>query len=141
MTAQRRDLVFAGRVKHKDGLVYAYYLTNERGQLNERAQLYSQPLGDFPPGAVCTYEIAHDGTAQPETAVYKRTWSDQTAVETWTIRHDAIMASENAWNAAIPKALDCMKSVREAYRQLDEERQNVLMAQVARYIVTPDDKS
>lgn len=138
--AKRRDMVYAGAVLHESSIVHAYYFLTEEGALDERAQLYPEPLGDFPPGAQCSYAVQGDGQAVIATgAMFTRIWPDTAVVEEWTARHNAIAASEAAWNSKdLPQAFQCMEPIRAAYARLDEERQGVLLAQVVRYIVNDD---
>lgn len=137
---KRRELVYAGSLHHEDGLVHAYYFVTERGDLEERVQLYPEALGDFPPGAVVEYAVQTNGAVVTEGATFQRMWPDAEAVHEWTARHGATAASEAAWSSKdLPKAFACMAPLREAYRRLDEERQGVLIAQMVRYVVSPDD--
>ncbi len=135
-----RELVYAGSLHHEDGLVHAYYFVTERGDLEERVQLYPEALGSFPPGAVCKYGVQTNGAVVTEGATFVRVWPEEALVHEWTVRHGATLASEAAWTAQeLPKAFSCLEPIRAAYRRLDEERQGVLVAQIVRYLVTPDD--
>ena len=140
--AKRRDMVYAGAVYHDGGLVHAYYFLTAEGALDDRAQLYSEALGDFPPGAQCSYAV--HGTGESVTAagaMFVRIWPDSSVVEEWAARHNAIGASEAAWASKdLPTAFNCLEPIKQAYGRLDEERQGVLLAQVVRYIVGRDDQ-
>ena len=138
MADQRRvEMVYAGAVNHDGTIGHAYYRIT-RGALDERAQLYPEPLGDFPPGAVCSYAVLSDGVQVLKDGVeFLRMWPEPDTVAEWTARHGALAASEAAWQAKdLPDAFVSLEPMRAAYRRLDEERQGVLIAQVVRYLVT-----
>ena len=65
-------------------------------------------------------------------------WETESDVITWTMTHKATMAAELAWkNAKLPDIYKALEPIREAYRRLDdEERQNGLIAQIIRYVVS-----
>lgn len=133
-----REMVFAGALHHDGSLVYAYYFVKSDGTLDDKAQLYPQPLGDYPPGAVCRFQLQPDGAVR-DAGTFLRVWEDTQLVHEWVARHGATAASEAAWAAKdLPQAFSCLEPMRAAYRQLDEERQGVLLAQIVRYVVTPD---
>ena len=76
----KRELVYAGSLHHEGGFVHAYYFVTERGELEERVQLYPQALGDFPPGAVCEYGVQTNGAVVTEGATFTRMWPEVAAV-------------------------------------------------------------
>lgn len=138
---KRRELVYTGSINHDGSLVHLYYFVTDSGDLEDKAQVYPQALGDFPIGAVCSYAVEAGGGVRTEGAMFTRVWPDAKVVEEWTARHNATAASEAAWASKdLPVAFQCLDPVRAAYRRLDEERQGVLIAQVVRYLVTPDDQ-
>ena len=135
-----RELVYAGSLHHEGGLVHAYYFVTERGDLEERVQLYPEALGDFPPGAVCKYGVQTNGSVVTKGAAFTRMWPEEKLVSEWVARHGATTASEAAWTSKeLPEAFACMEPMRAAYRRLDEERQGLLVAQMVRYLVQRDD--
>ncbi len=138
--SKRRDMVYAGAVDHEGAMAHAYYFVTDEGALDERAQVYPQALGDFPPGAQCSYAVQGSGEAVvSQGALFKRVWPDKAVVEEWTARHNALAASEAAWASKdLPTAFQCLEPIKAAYTRLDEERQGVLLAQVVRYIVAHD---
>lgn len=138
---KRIELVYAGTASHDGDLIHAYYEVTPKGSLSERAQVYPQALGDFPPGAVVSYDVLKDGAIHVKGAKFERLWPDAKLVDEWTARHGATSASEAAWKAKeLPGAFACMQPLRAAYRTLkDEELRGVLLAQIVRYVVSPDD--
>jgi len=136
MGNDRVEMVYAGAVQHDGQTAHAYYRV-VNGALDELAQIYENPLGDFPPGAVCSYAVQADGAQVLQEGVeFLRIWPDKSAVAEWTSRHGALMASAAAWQALeLPEAFNYLEPVKAAYKRLDEERQGVLLAQVVRYIV------
>lgn len=138
---KRCELVYAGTASHDGDLIHAYYEVTPKGSLSEHAQVYSQALGDFPTGAVVSYDMDTKGAIHVKGAKFERLWPDAKLVDEWTARHGATSASEAAWKAKeLPGAFACMQPLRAAYRTLkDEELRGVLLAQIVRYIVSPDD--
>ena len=138
---KRTELVYAGTASHEGTLVHAYYEITSGGSLAKQASVYSQALGDFPPGAVCSYGVGPKGAIHIEGAKFERMWPDTKVVAEWTARHSVTTASEAAWASKdLPRAFSCMEPMRAAYRTLkDEELRGVLLAQMVRYIVSPDD--
>jgi hypothetical protein len=127
-------------LRHEGNLVHLYYFVLDDGELDEKAQTYEEPLGDYPPGSVCSYRTNRSGGVYSEDVTYERIWPDKDAVKEWTLRHGAVVASARAWESEeLPDAFRCMAPVRSAYARLDEERQGLLLAQVVRYIVCADD--
>lgn len=138
---KRRDMVYAGIVEHTMGLMHAYYIIAERGDLEDRAQIYAEALGNFPPGAVCSFPFNSDGSVQAAGGMFKRMWPDDAAVSEWKARHDAMAASQAAWSSKdLVKGFERLEPIRAAYRRLPEEQQGVLIAQIVRYVVSSDDK-
>lgn len=138
---KRRELVYAGAARPEGKIVYAYYIVGENGALEDKAEIYPATLGDFPPGAVVSYEVHADGAIHLKGAKFERLWPDSKLVAEWTVRHGTTMASEAAWSTKeLPRAFACMEPVRAAYRTLkDEELRGVLLAQMVRYVVGEDD--
>ena len=136
---KRREMVYTGALRHDGKLVHLYYFILENGELDEKAQTYEEPLGDYPPGSICSYRVK-GSDVYPEDAAFVGIWQDKDAVKEWTLRHGAVVASVRAWESEeLPDAFRCMAPVRSAYARLDEERQGLLLAQVVRYIVCADD--
>lgn len=137
--SRRRELVYAGVVRHEGELVHAYYMVKDDGALSEQAEIYPHALGDFPPGAVCSYLIGRNGSVHTNSTTFERTWPDTKLVSEWLARHDVTTASEAAWSSKqLPGAFACMDPMRDAYRTLkDPELQGLLIAQMTRYIVSP----
>ncbi len=138
---KRRELVYAGTASPDGELVHAYYVVGPDGALAEKAEIYPTALGDFPPGAVVSYEVHKDGAIHLKGAKFERMWPDTKLLAEWTVRHDATSSSEAAWASKdLPRAFACMEPVRSAYRSLkDEELRGVLLAQMVRYVVSSDD--
>lgn len=136
----RKDMVYAGAIHHDGAILHAYYFVSD-DELEERAQLYPEQLGNFPPGAQCSYAVAGSGeSVQSAGALFVRVWPDEDLVAEWTLRHEATLASEEAWNSKnIPDIYARLDPFRVAYRSLqDEERRGVLLAQMVRYVVGDD---
>lgn len=139
---KRRELVYAGAANHGGELVHAYFVVTPGDMLSEKAEIYPTALGDFPPGAVVSYEVHQEGAIHLKGAEFERMWPDAKLTAEWTARHSATLASEAAWACKdLPGAFACMEPVRAAYRLLkDEELRGVLVAQMVRYVVSPDDQ-
>ncbi len=138
---KRRELVYAGAASPEGELVHAYYVVCPDGALAEKAEIYPAALGDFPPGAVVSYDVEGTGVIHLAGAKFERMWPDEKLVAEWMVRHGATSASEAAWaSKELPRAFSCLGPIRNAYRSVkDEELRGVLLAQMVRYVVGADD--
>jgi len=141
--SERAELVYAGAAMHDGAVVHAYYRVEPDGSLEDRAQVFPEPLGDFPPGAVCSYVVSANGAQVVRSGSrFVRVHGDPKLIVEWRSRHDAIMASEQAWATKdLPSAFKVLEPMRDAYARLGEEQQGVLIAQVVRFIVSVKPKS
>lgn len=141
MSRKRQEMVYAGALHHDGALVHAYFFVKGDGSLSGKAQLYPNPLGDYPPGARVSFLVDGSGeSVMSEGAMFKGMWDDSDQVDEWTVRHEAVALSEEAWSLAnLPKPFERLAPMRDAYLAIGEEQRGVLIGQIVRYLTTPPD--
>ncbi len=137
MTEQRRQLVYAGTIKHNGQFVHAYYPIESNGVMANRAMTYPRALSDHPVGSVCSFLVNNRNDVFSEGVMYVNEWPIKSDVDRWLATHDTLRAHASTNGPdTLSQAYACLDPIRQAYQRVKEpELQATLLAQVVRYIV------